>query len=268
MFPTMRTRFLQNLLVFTCISGAFLAKAQSVRIDSHPPREVIPAGDSRVIEHGSRMARKIALTFDACSTHWRTGYDTAVLQTLIDSGVPATLFLGGKWIRDHQSEARSLASSPLFEIGNHTMYHPHLPELTDSAIVNEIVTTQRIARSVTGRFPKLLRPPYGEYDGRVIRIADSLGLRVTKYDLASGDPDSSISRERLEKYVIRAAQNGSIIVMHMNGRGVHTAEALPDIISGLRQRGFRFVKVGDLNHEAMSPGRTKAGIHTPQSLQP
>ena len=42
------------------------------------------------------------------------------------------------------------------------------------------------------------------------------------------------------------ARSGSIIVMHINRRGWHTAEALPDIISIMHKRGFTFVKVGEL----------------------
>jgi peptidoglycan/xylan/chitin deacetylase (PgdA/CDA1 family) len=41
-------------------------------------------------------------------------------------------------------------------------------------------------------------------------------------------------------------RNGSIIVMHINGRGLHTSEALPEIIQGLHARGFIFSKVSEL----------------------
>jgi peptidoglycan/xylan/chitin deacetylase (PgdA/CDA1 family) len=66
------------------------------------------------------------------------------------------------------------------------------------------------------------------------------------YDLASGDPDTNITAQALIRYVTSAAKKGSIIVMHVNGRGWHTAEALPSIIAGLKRRGFRFVTVGEL----------------------
>jgi peptidoglycan/xylan/chitin deacetylase (PgdA/CDA1 family) len=41
-------------------------------------------------------------------------------------------------------------------------------------------------------------------------------------------------------------QNGSIILMHANGRGWHTAEALPDIIEYLRGEGYCLVTVSQL----------------------
>jgi peptidoglycan/xylan/chitin deacetylase (PgdA/CDA1 family) len=46
--------------------------------------------------------------------------------------------------------------------------------------------------------------------------------------------------------VLRDAKNGSIIVFHMNKKGVHTAEVLPAIIEGLRKKGFELVTVGEM----------------------
>jgi peptidoglycan/xylan/chitin deacetylase (PgdA/CDA1 family) len=46
--------------------------------------------------------------------------------------------------------------------------------------------------------------------------------------------------------VTTGARNGSIVVLHMNGRGWNTAEALPDIIGELRRKGFSLVTVGEI----------------------
>jgi peptidoglycan/xylan/chitin deacetylase (PgdA/CDA1 family) len=54
------------------------------------------------------------------------------------------------------------------------------------------------------------------------------------------------SKKKLIEYVTRNARNGSIVVMHINRRGWHTAEALPEIIARLRRRGYEFVTVGRL----------------------
>jgi len=64
--------------------------------------------------------------------------------------------------------------------------------------------------------------------------------------LPSGDPDPNFTKEVLEKSVVTKARNGSIVVMHMNTRGIHTGEALEEIIKGLKKRGFTLVKVSDL----------------------
>ena len=66
------------------------------------------------------------------------------------------------------------------------------------------------------------------------------------FDFPSGDPDKRITKERLIAWVLAKARPGSIVVMHMNRHGWHTAEALPEIIQGLRERGFVLSTVGGL----------------------
>jgi len=99
---------------------------------------------------------------------------------------------------------------------------------------------------MTGRTPHYFRPPYGEVDERVAAIAQNAGLTTIQYDIASGDPDAGLSPQRIIRSILRDAKSGSIIVFHMNRKGVHTAEVLPDIIDGLRKKGFTLVTVGEL----------------------
>ena len=41
------------------------------------------------------------------------------------------------------------------------------------------------------------------------------------------------------------AKPGDILIFHINGRGVHTAEAIPGVVEGLKAKGFRFVLLRD-----------------------
>jgi len=59
----------------------------------------------------------------------------------------------------------------------------------------------------------------------------------------------------MTKHVLAQAQNGSIIIMHVNGRGWHTAQSLPGIIAGLCARGFRLVAVSHLLADSASPSQ-------------
>jgi peptidoglycan/xylan/chitin deacetylase (PgdA/CDA1 family) len=47
-------------------------------------------------------------------------------------------------------------------------------------------------------------------------------------------------------WVVKQVQPGSIIIMHANGRGWHTAEALPAIIASLREQGYELVTISAL----------------------
>ena len=72
------------------------------------------------------------------------------------------------------------------------------------------------------------------------------GLLAIQWDDPSGDPAKAQSAEAIRKGIAASAKSGSIVVMHANGRGWHTAEALPLLIEDLRKRGFEFATVGEL----------------------
>jgi peptidoglycan/xylan/chitin deacetylase (PgdA/CDA1 family) len=222
-----------------------------IRRYSNPPLELRlqpPASPLKpqVVFHGDRHAKRVALTFDACATQAPSGYDDALIRVLVETRTPATLFLGGKWMLDHPEETRKLAAVDRFELGNHSFLHPHITRIPEERVRQELEWTQMVVYSLTGRRASLFRPPYGEYDERSLRIAAELGFTTVQFDLASGDPDPGASKDRLVSSIAAGARNGSIVVMHMNGRGRHTAEALPAIIDELHRKGFVLVTVGDL----------------------
>jgi peptidoglycan/xylan/chitin deacetylase (PgdA/CDA1 family) len=171
------------------------------------------------------------------------------VQFLVDNHIPATLFLGGKWVLDQPQEAKYLASIPFFEIANHSFHHPHLTRMPPKAIEHELQAAQHAIETVTGVTPRYFRAPYGEYNGELVKIAAALGLTTIQFDLASGDPDKSFTADRLSRWVIHKAKGGSIVVMHINTRGWHTAEALPIIIKSLRAQGYSFVTISELLNE-------------------
>lgn len=209
-----------------------------------PP--AMPAVPPRIVRHGPRHAARIALTFDACATRQKSAFDERLVQVLVATQTPATLFLGGKWMAEHPEPTRYLASRAQFELANHSYLHPRMLGLPEDRLRQEIGWTQTVMYSLTGRQALLFRAPYAEIDDRVAGVAAQMGLTSVQYDLASGDPDPGVTAERLVRTVVQRARNGSIVVMHMNGRGWHTAEALPAIIDDLCRRGFELTTVGDL----------------------
>lgn len=199
-----------------------------------------------VVEHGPRSSPKVAVTFDLCPTLLEDEYDQELIDILIRENVPATLFMSGRWVEKHKEKARFLGSQPLFEIANHSYYHPHLLEKPDDGIRRELERTQAIIKKVTGKTPRYFRPPFGEVDERLAKLAAESGLVTIQYDLASGDPDPGLQGKTIIRRVLKAAKGGSIIVFHANLKGVHTAEIMPDIIAGLRKHGFELVTVGNM----------------------
>lgn len=216
-----------------------------------PAQVANPAGPAI---HGNREVPLIALTFDACQNpDFPAGFDEALIQVLIDTGTPATLFLGGDWMRTHPDATRFLVAHPQFELGSHGYAHIDFATATVEEMVPELEQTQQIMWELVGRQPRLFRFPGGTYTQEALNVVAGMGLQPIEWEVVSGDPDPDITAERMIPWVVNQVQNGSIIIMHMNGRGWHTAEALPTIIDQLRAEGFQFVTVSQLLGEAPLP---------------
>ncbi|MBS2028281.1 MAG: polysaccharide deacetylase family protein [Deltaproteobacteria bacterium] len=197
-----------------------------------------------VVYHGPREDKRIALTFDACSSRRGDKVDQAVVDELIALDVPATLFLGGKWMRDEPAIVDRLAANPQFDLETHGYMHPHLTKLTSPEVQADLAKAESEFEGVLGRKPELMRAPYGELDARVAKVILDNGITPVQFDLPGAD--STFSKATLVKWVVGQAKPGSIVVLHMNGHGKHTAEALPEIVSTLRKQGYTFVTVSEL----------------------
>ena len=207
----------------------------------------LPHADVHFIYHGDREKPYVALTFDLCQKpELPAWFDQGIYDALITYDVPATFFMGGDWMRTHVDETILLASNPKFELGNHSWSHPDLPGLSEEIISKEIVKTQNLLYELTGRQSKLFRLPAGLYDDLTLSVIAWQGLYTIQWDVETGDPDPTIDAERMNWAVQTRVQNGSIVIMHANGRGWHTAEALPGIIEYLQAQGYTLVTVSQL----------------------
>lgn len=211
-------------------------------------------------------AKLIALTLDFCEqTGEVAGYDGRVIDYLRANQVRATLFMGGKWMRSHDPRTRQLMADPLFEFGNHGEAHRNLRLLSPRVLAAEIAGPQRAYEAARESFAMeqcvaplagalatvpvrmgLFRFPFGACDGKSLQAVGEAGLLTIQWDISTGDPDPHASAEAIAERVLRQAKSGSIIIAHGNGRGHHTAAALPLLIPKLLAKGYRFVTVSEL----------------------
>lgn len=200
-----------------------------------------------LLTNGDRNSMYVALTFDVCQIpEYPAGYDSDIVNVLERYNVPATFFMGGDWMRTHPNETQLLAAHPLFEMGNHSWDHADFTTLTADQIRIEIVRTDDILYQLTGRRSHLFRLPAGAHTDFTLEVISQMGFYTIQWDSVTGDPDPSFDAATILGEVQRTAQNGSIIIMHANGRGWYTAEALPSIIEYLQARGFQLVTVSQL----------------------
>jgi len=220
-------------------------------------RSVQPSGGEKIL----------ALTFDLCESPGEiTGYDAGIVNYLRENGIRATFFMSGRWMRDHPEKALQLMADPLFEIGNHSWSHKNLRKRSPRKIREEILWTQGeyelLRENLAARpcvrnagetemdrippVPLTFRFPFGTCKPEALKFLAELGLPAIQWSLVPDDRGDDHSSPQIARIILREARPGSIVVLHANGHGYHTAEALPKLIPELRKAGYEFVTVTGL----------------------
>ena len=202
---------------------------------------------SRPISRVTTHEPAVAITFDACATKkgWY-GFDRDVFDILKREQVPATIFVSGRWVDTHPEAMGDLTSDPLIEFGDHSYDHPHMTQLPAERVGEEIDQTEA-ALGRYGRHSVAFRPPFGDWNRRVIEIVHGKNLPTVTWDVVSGDPERSRPPRRHDPRgasATRAPDRSSSSTSTAAAGRPH--EALPAILSGLRERGFRFVPLSEL----------------------
>jgi peptidoglycan/xylan/chitin deacetylase (PgdA/CDA1 family) len=203
---------------------------------------------SKVITAGivKQASKQIALTFDA---GWLYENTNSILNLLDLYNVKATFFVRGFWVKEHPDLASEIVNRG-HSLENHSLTHGHMTAMTDANIKYEIRTTADIIRETTGYQPRLFRPPYGEYDKRMLRILNEEGYPYTilwtvdSYDWAEELNGVKITKDYLVNRIMSKASDNGIILMHVGG--YETVHALPEIITGLRSKGYKLIKITDM----------------------
>ena len=206
----------------------------------------------------------MALTFDSNMTdgmlaklnrHQVASYDNReAIDELDRLGVPATMFLAGKWIERYPDETRRLAADPLFELASHSYAHRafHTPcyglgAIGQAEMAGDVERSERLLAQFTDHPTRYFRFPGGCYDRRALQAIATTGVEVIQFDVASGDAFGH-SVPAIVDRVLGSVRNGSIVVMHITDGDTAplTASALPPIVEELRARGYELVRVSTL----------------------
>jgi peptidoglycan/xylan/chitin deacetylase (PgdA/CDA1 family) len=194
--------------------------------------------------------RIVALTFDAGANADAIG---PILATLADERITATFFLTGDFVRRFPAESRAVVNAG-HRLANHSATHPPFTTLTSSQIRTEVRGAEEDIRSYAGGDPQpFFRFPYGDRDARTIEAVNDLGyvaVRWTVDTLGWQGTSGGRSAAEVTRRVLDTAQPGQIVLMHVGShptdRSTLDAEALPDVIHGLRDRGYSFVTLDAL----------------------
>lgn len=225
------------------------------------------------IEQMGAAPHKIALTFDdGPDPRWTP----KILDILEQKHAPATFFVIGEPANlDAQLIRREYKQGD--EVGNHTFTHPDFEQVTKERLQLELNLTELLLESSLGVKTSLFRPPYGidhqpetASEIQMLPVPQQMGYilvggRIDPHDWGEANDVPPPPAETIVQRVMRDAGNGkgwNIVLLHDGGGDrSHTVAALPQIIDGLRAKGFQFVLVSGLL------GQTRAQIMPPLSTR-
>lgn len=199
------------------------------------PGPVLPAGTSsaEMTEVWESEKKKIALTFDD-GPH--PVYTEQVLQVLDQGNIPATFFLLGQNIEEHQDLVKEIDAKGHL-IGNHTYHHVQVTSLPLDQACEEIQKTSDLIESLTGKGTEYVRPPFGTWSEG---LEDRLNLIPVMWTIDTLDWTTENVDEIVCRVTEQAEENG-IILMHDGYES--TVQALERFIPLLEAEGYEFVTV-------------------------
>ncbi len=184
--------------------------------------------------------KQVAISFDAA---WGNDDTQQLIDILKEYNVPATFFVVGAWVDKYPESVKALSDAG-HQIQNHSNTHPHMPQLSREQMKDEILSCNEKIKSITGKEPTLLRPPYGDYDNALIETMTELKMSTIQWDVDSLDWRETATPDSICQRVTNKVTNGSIVLFHNDAD--HTPAALPNILKKLQADGYEFVFISDL----------------------
>jgi cellulose synthase/poly-beta-1,6-N-acetylglucosamine synthase-like glycosyltransferase/spore germination protein YaaH/peptidoglycan/xylan/chitin deacetylase (PgdA/CDA1 family) len=220
------------------------------------------------IDQMGYLPHKIALTFDdGPDPEWTP----KIVDILNEKQAPAAFFVIGEAANQYPGVVKrefDLGN----EVGNHTFTHPDFETISKSELQFQLNLTELLLESNLGVKTLLFRPPYGidhqpetASEIAMLPVPQSMGYiivgaQIDPHDWGEPDGGAPPPVDAIVQRVIADVQTskGNIILMHDGGGDrSHTVAALPQIIDGLRAKGYEFVSVGTLL------GQTRAQVMPP-----
>jgi peptidoglycan/xylan/chitin deacetylase (PgdA/CDA1 family) len=168
-----------------------------------------------------------------------------ILDALKREGVRATFFVLGRHAERWPHLVRRMADEG-HQLGNHGYWHRKLHRRSPAYVRDDLTRgTEAIRLASGGVVPGVFRAPHGFRNPWVTPIAASLGQRTIGWTLGVWD-SARPGAEEIARRALAGMRAGSILLLHdgdgynAEGDRMQTAEALPHIILGLRERGLRF----------------------------
>lgn len=186
-----------------------------------------------------RDDKVVSISFDAS---WGADKTIPILDILDQYGVKTTFFLVGGWVDKYPDMVKEIFARG-HEIGNHSNTHPQMSKLGEEGIRDELRMMSDKVEKLTGVRPTLFRPPYGDYNNRVVQVSRAEGYEAVQWSIDSLDWKDRGTQDIIKRCTYKV-ENGDIVLFHNDSNDI--VNALPTVIQHYQGLGYTIVPVGQL----------------------
>lgn len=168
-------------------------------------------------------------------------YSVEMAEYLAEQDVPAIFFVNGHFLQDEEGKEDLKKIYDMgFEIGNHTMNHVDVTELSEEELEEEIVGLNDLIEEIIGERPDFFRAPFGINSNASKELLTERGMVWMNWTYGYDWEADYQNAEDLSEIMVETEllRNGSNLLMHDRE---WTKEALPDIIEGFREKEYGFI---------------------------
>ncbi len=206
---------------------------------NEPATSVVAKRKELPVYSVQREDKVLSISFDAA---WGADKTIDILDILDAHQVKTTFFLVGNWAEKYPELVQEMVARG-HEIGNHSQTHAHMNSLGEQGVKDELRMMSNNVETLTGTRPTLFRPPYGEYNDRVVTVARAEGYEVVQWSIDSLDWKDRGTADIVKQCTARV-ENGDIVLFHNDS--VDIVNALPTVIKHYQGLGYRIIPISQL----------------------
>ena len=152
---------------------------------------------------------------------------------------------------------------------NHTYSHPHLNQLSDAAVIDEVTRNEQVLADAGAPLTYMgFRPPFFEANARVRALIQGLGYTLSLGAVQTDDWDPARTADEIRDAIVGQLAPGAVILLHDGPvdtpAGAATVQALGQIIDIARSRGYCF-GVTDHTGEVVASRYVRPAGRSPRS---
>ena len=170
-----------------------------------------------------------------------------ILEILKNNQVKATFFITAHYVNTQEELVKQMIEEGHI-VGNHTVNHKSMPDLSEEKIKKEILELHQTIYDKFNYEMKYMRPPKGEFSEKSLSVTNSLGYKTVMWSFAYEDwnEDKQPEEEKSKAKILNNLHNGEIMLLHGNSKT--NTNILDSIIKEAKQMGYEFKSLDEFQN--------------------